>query len=66
VLTVGHERGTRMEPPRRLADAPHPVFVRAFEYPQGYTGHPHRHRLAQIVYPLRGVVSVETGPGTWS
>lgn len=51
--------------PRRLADAPHPVFVRAFEYPQGYPGFPHRHRLAQVVYPMRGAVSVETGAGTW-
>ena len=50
---------------RRLADAPHPVFVRAFEYPQGYPGFPHRHRLAQVVYPMRGAVSVETGAGTW-
>ncbi|MGH8977709.1 MAG: AraC family ligand binding domain-containing protein, partial [Acidimicrobiia bacterium] len=52
-------------PPRRLADAPHPVFVRAFEYPRGYAGHPHRHRLAQVVYPIRGAVSVETSAGTW-
>jgi AraC-like DNA-binding protein/quercetin dioxygenase-like cupin family protein len=51
--------------PRRLADAPHPVFVRAFEYPRGYAGHPHRHRLAQVVYPIRGAVSVETTAGTW-
>jgi len=51
--------------PRRLADAPHPVFVRAFEYPQGYPGYPHRHRLAQVVYPIRGAVSVESGAGTW-
>jgi AraC-like DNA-binding protein len=52
-------------PPRRLADAPHPLFVRAFEYPQGYPGFPHRHRLAQVVYPLRGAVSVETSAGTF-
>src|SRR5262245_13737395 len=51
--------------PGRPPDAPQPVFVRAFEYPQGYIGHAHRHRLAQIVYPLRGVVSVETDTGTW-
>jgi AraC-like DNA-binding protein/quercetin dioxygenase-like cupin family protein len=51
--------------PGFAADAPHPVFVRAFEYPQGYPGHRHRHRLAQIVYPLRGVVAVETDSGTW-
>jgi AraC-like DNA-binding protein len=48
-----------------MADAPHPVFVRAFEYPRGYTGYTHRHRLAQVVYPLRGVASVETYSGTW-
>ena len=42
---------------------PHPVFVRAFEYPQGYPGYPHRHRLAQVVYPIRGAVSVESGSG---
>jgi AraC-like DNA-binding protein len=51
--------------PGAAADAQHPVFVRAFEYPLGYPGHTHRHRLAQIVYPLRGVVSVETDTGTW-
>lgn len=51
--------------PRRLVDAPKPVFVRVFEYPQGYVGHTHRHRLAQVVYPIRGVVSVETRSGTW-
>jgi AraC-like DNA-binding protein/quercetin dioxygenase-like cupin family protein len=48
----------------RSADAPRPLFVRAFEYPQGYGGHAHRHRLAQVVYPIRGVVSVRTPDGT--
>ena len=52
-------------PPRPASDAPHPLFVRAFEYPQGYPGFAHRHRLAQVVYPLRGAVSVETEAGTW-
>ena len=47
------------------SDAPKPVFVRVFEYPQGYVGHTHRHRPAQVVYPIRGVVSVETRSGTW-
>ena len=51
--------------PRRAADAPHPVFVRSFEYPQGYPGFAHQHRLAQVVYPLRGAVTVETEAGTW-
>jgi AraC-like DNA-binding protein/quercetin dioxygenase-like cupin family protein len=60
VTLTGHEHR-----PATMADAPHPVFVRAFEYPQGYRGHSHRHRLAQIVYPIRGVVSVRTGDGTW-
>ena len=32
--------------------------MRAFEYPAGYTGNTHRHRLAQIVYPVYGSVSV--------
>jgi AraC-like DNA-binding protein/quercetin dioxygenase-like cupin family protein len=63
VFAVGHAEPTTAT--SRLADAPHPVFVRAFEYPQGYTGYTHRHRLAQLVYPLRGVVSVETYTGTW-
>jgi AraC-like DNA-binding protein len=40
--------------------------VRAFEYPQGYGGHAHRHRLAQVVYPIRGVVSVRSAGGTWT
>ncbi len=65
MLAVGHGAAIRTDGPRRLADAPHPVFVRAFEYPQGYTGYTHRHRLAQLVYPVRGVVSVETYSGTW-
>ncbi len=50
--------------PATAADAPYPLFVRAFEYPQGYRGHSHRHRLAQVVYPIRGVVSVTTEDGT--
>lgn len=44
---------------------PAPVFVRAFEYPRGYPGHAHRHRLAQVVHPLRGVVSVTVDDRTW-
>ena len=36
-----------------------------FEYPRGYEGHTHQHRLAQVVYPVRGVVSVDTDAGTW-
>ena len=60
------ETGYRIsDTPYPRPDAPHPVYVRAFEYPQGYPGHTHRHRLAQVVYPLRGVVSVETSSGTW-
>jgi AraC-like DNA-binding protein len=50
--------------PGPAPDAPRAVFVRAFEYPQGYPGHTHRHRLAQVVYPVRGVVSVEASTGT--
>jgi len=50
--------------PAPAPDAPRAVFVRAFEYPQGYPGHTHRHRLAQVVYPVRGVVSVEASTGT--
>src|SRR5205085_4819503 len=50
--------------PGPAPDAPRAVFVRAFEYPQGYPGHTHRHRLAQVVYPVRGVVSVEAATGT--
>jgi AraC-like DNA-binding protein/quercetin dioxygenase-like cupin family protein len=65
VLAVGQSLAAGRGRPARTADAPHPVFVRAFEYPQGYTGYTHRHRLAQVVYPLRGVASVETYSGTW-
>jgi AraC-like DNA-binding protein/quercetin dioxygenase-like cupin family protein len=65
VLAVGQAPTGGPTPPRPAADAPHPVFVRAFEYPRGYIGYTHRHRLAQVVYPLRGVVSVETYSGTW-
>lgn len=57
---LGHEHR-----PATAADAPHPLFVRAFEYPLGYLGHTHRHRLAQVVYPIRGAVSVTTRAGTW-
>jgi|GEM_PF-1184030 len=39
-------------------ESPSSLFVRAFEYPTGYIGHSHRHRLAQIVYPIHGVISV--------
>ena len=34
--------------------------MRAFDYPAGYRGNWHRHRLGQVVYPLRGVVTVDT------
>src|SRR3954447_8076620 len=66
-LKAGPQRSPSLPPhQRRLApDAPRPVFVRAFEYPLGYAGYAHRHRLAQIVYPLRGVVSVRAASGTW-
>ncbi len=39
--------------------------MRVFEYPNGYAGNSHRHREAQLVYPLRGVVSVNTQHGEW-
>ena len=57
---IGH-----VTPPIRPFDALRPVFARAFEYPQGYQGNSHRHRLAQLVYPVRGVVSVDTEQGCW-
>ncbi len=44
-------------------DTPRGLFVRSFEYPSGYIGNRHQHRLAQIVYPVRGVVCVETDAG---
>ena len=34
--------------------------MRAFDYPAGYRGNWHRHRLGQIVYPLRGVATIDT------
>ncbi|PCJ18470.1 MAG: hypothetical protein COA96_16675 [SAR86 cluster bacterium] len=40
------------------SDAPKPVYVRVFEYPNGYVGNFHRHRLAQLVYSVRGIASV--------
>ena len=42
-------------------DRPRSLFVRTFEYPVGYAGNFHRHRLGQIVYPVRGIVSVDSG-----
>ena len=39
---------------------PHRLFVRAFDYPVGYQGNVHQHRLRQIVYPARGIVTVDT------
>lgn len=41
-------------------DTPLPLHVRAFEYPNGYQGHQHQHRLHQLVYPIRGIVQLET------
>jgi AraC-like DNA-binding protein len=58
VVTGGWRAGVQVEAPR-------PVFVRTFEYPQGYAGNAHRHRLGQLVYPVRGVVSIESAGGTW-
>src|SRR5689334_10806254 len=66
IRRIGHRMSSGGQAPAlRAWDAPHPVFVRVFEYPQGYPGVTHRHRVAQLVYPLRGVVSVETNAGTW-
>lgn len=39
--------------------------MRTFDYPRGYQGNLHRHREAQLVYPIRGVVSVATAHGEW-
>lgn len=44
-------------------DAPVPLVVRAFEYPDGYTGNFHRHNLGQLVYPVRGAVTVTSDQG---
>ncbi len=42
-----------------------PAYVRVFDYPNGYVGNFHRHRIAQLVYPVRGVASVTTDHGEW-
>ena len=39
--------------------------MRTFEYPKGYVGNLHQHREAQLVYPIRGIVSVTTERGEW-
>lgn len=44
-------------------DAPSPLVVRVFEYPDGYTGNIHRHKLGQLVYPVRGAVTVTSESG---
>lgn len=41
------------------------MFVRTFAYPRGYAGNLHRHREAQFVYPIRGIVSVTCEQGEW-
>ena len=42
-----------------------PVYVRVFDYPNGYYGNFHRHQSAQLVYSLRGVASVYSNSGRW-
>ncbi|MGL4291226.1 MAG: AraC family transcriptional regulator [Phreatobacter sp.] len=37
----------------------------ASDYPQGYLVKAHRHSRAQLLYALRGVVTVTTGMGRW-
>jgi len=63
ISEIGHDPGPIGQ---AAPDAPRPVFVRAFEYPRGYEGHSHRHRLGQLVYAVRGVVSVDTTRGSWT
>lgn len=57
---------------RRLADnlarvegANAPVVALSDSFPAGHSVPPHRHSRAQLLYPLKGVVSVLTAEGRW-
>jgi len=48
----------------RLA-VPRPLVALATDHPESIAYPPHRHARAQLVYAAEGVVSVESGQGTW-
>ncbi len=44
---------------------PRAVVAIGNEYPVGYTGKPHSHRRAQLLYGATGLMTVSTRHGTW-
>lgn len=44
---------------------PMPVAVMAADYPNGAVVTPHRHRRAQLLYAIEGVMVIETEVGRW-
>ena len=52
-------------PPPRYDHAPAPVAALAVDYPSGHETARHRHRDAQLIYAVSGVMRVETAQGQW-
>nr|WP_028226327.1 helix-turn-helix transcriptional regulator [Paraburkholderia ferrariae] len=56
-------------PPRdvhvRFEDTPMPVAALAADYPHGAFIEPHRHRRAQLLYAIEGVMLIEAHTGRW-
>ncbi|MDZ5650271.1 helix-turn-helix transcriptional regulator [Nitrospirillum sp. BR 11828] len=48
-----------------LENLPDPVFAVGNDYPQGLILPPHRHSRCQLLYGIRGVMTVATAQGTW-
>ncbi|MEA1648272.1 helix-turn-helix transcriptional regulator [Nitrospirillum sp. BR 11164] len=45
--------------------APQPVFALGNDYPPGHVLPPHHHRRCQLLYGIRGVMTVATAQGSW-
>ena len=54
-----------MDHPGEALDPDRPVLPSAGEYPDGFTIAVHRHHRAQLLYAVRGAMTVSTASGTW-
>ncbi|MDE1150754.1 MAG: helix-turn-helix transcriptional regulator [Azospirillaceae bacterium] len=55
----------RNVPSQTFETSPEPVFAVGNDYPHGHHLPPHRHRRCQLLYAIRGIMTVATAQGTW-
>lgn len=48
-----------------LEATPRPVIAMGTDYPEGHHIKPHRHRRSQLLYGVRGALTVHTDQGAW-